>query len=952
MVYIPDNSHINQNKEYGEIVNFHAKRGEINTESVSHEGIVRASEVAHGLFDVSGYENQGKTFAQEIENVKYNDVTLMQNYMTVMSATMTAEDYGQLTQDGINPLESDVEVTVTMLDKIKARLAESGVIIEGYNDDLTREQLVEITGSAQMAADIEKTFRENDIPMSEERVKECVAALNMALDIDAVTDGMCDYILRNGVDPTIENLYRVRHSSCETAGNCGGFYSQDVPGYMARQGESFDKSKNIERIRETIVEAGLEVNEFTENESRWIIENGILYNKTNVKTLHELWELNAPFESDEVLESIAFAAQKGESLPGSHLGRNVNIAAKARDNLIEFNKRISEDSPESVKARMSLETARVSMTYESSYRLVKRGMTVDKTALDEMVNALKALEDETNRVLFGNSDESDEVTAAKGALYHKTREAITELPFMPASVIAQKLNGTGDITIGFTIKAGLALKAEYDKAGEAYETLGTQVRSDLGDNIKKAFANADELLRELGLDVTERNLRGVRILGYNRMAVTLENIHKVTATDAALNRIIDKMTPGTCVKLIKDGINPLEISLEELEKKIDSYDRTPEKEADNYARFLQRIESRNEITAEEKESFIGIYRMLHFLDKSDGAALGSLVNSGAEITFKNLISSLRTGKTLKSGIDIQITEDMGELATAAGYEGDISLQIMTAFAGNGTGEGDRENLQRDLEQLRRDLAAGEGSIEKLTKMGEKITPEVLNAMEELLSENTESTAWKALKDRKWEDTKNRINKYKESFTDKESAENAFLDIVHDVADKLADACELEDVKALDLQQLKSTYKQLCLAGNLIKEETYSVPVEIDGKTADLRIKIIHDPDSEGNMTATLCSGMFGRITAQFTIKDGNVEGLIAGDDKEGLERLKNSENLVNSFKEGGFKDGIVRYIHSENLNYTSLYLRNNAGDDKSDTSDFYRIAKIFMDEIERAGMSR
>lgn len=952
MVYIPDNSHINQNKEYGEIINFQASRGAVKSDGVSREGIVRASDVAHGLFDVSGYENQGKSLALEINDLQYSDATLMQNYMTVMANTMSSEDYGELTRDGIDPFNEEAKVSVTVLDQIKARLAEAGVVIEGYNDDLTREQLLEITGSESMALDIEAAFNGKDIPLAEETVTETVKALQTALEIDGITDGMCDFILRNGVEPTIENLYRVRHSSCENMGNSGGFYSQDVPGYMAKQGEMFDEAKMHDRICETITEAGLTVDAMTESESRWIIENGILYNKTNVATLHELWGMNAPFETEEVLDCITAAIQRGASPLEAHPGEGGDLRREAEDNYRRFNEMIKEDNPDAAKARLLLEETRVAMTYESSYKLVKRGMTVDTVALSEMVNTLKALEDRTNRILFGNGNETDAVINERATLYNETKQAIKELPFVPASVLGERILENKDITIGYTVKAGLALKARFDEAKETYETLGTTVRGDLGDNIKKAFANAGELLKEIGLKENETNLRGVRILGYNRMEVTAENILKVTSADAMLSRITDKMTPGTTLKLIRDGVNPLEISIEELEKKIDAYDKGAEKEADNYARFLYKLEGKSGITDEERESFIGIYRMLHALDKSDGAALGTLVNTGAEITFKNLLSSLRTGKALKSGIDVKVTEDVGELAEAAGYEGDISAQILTAFMETCTQGDEGDYRRRELARMREELSVGEEAVTKLIKMGEKITPDMLAGMNELLSESAESSLWKTLKKQKWDETEEKIKKYKASFKDEQSAREAFEDIVADVGDKLADVCLNDDIKPLDIQELKSAYKQLSLAGKLIKEETYSLPVEIDGKQRDLRIKIVHNSGVEGNVTATFESETFGRITALFTIKDGEVEGLIAGNDKDGLEKLKNTENLTESLKKGGFKDGVVRYIHSENLNYTSLYLRENLGNDRSDTTAYYKVAQIFMDEIERAGMSK
>ena len=65
-----------------------------------------------------------------------------------------------------------------------------------------------------------------------------------------------------------------------------------------------------------------------------------------------------------------------------------------------------------------------------------------------------------------------------------------------------------------------SMQSAYEKAGEAYETMGTQVREDLGDSIEKAFGNVAEILAGLGFEDTEANEKAVRILGYNSMDIT------------------------------------------------------------------------------------------------------------------------------------------------------------------------------------------------------------------------------------------------------------------------------------------------------------------------------------------------------------------------------------------------------------------------------------------------
>ena len=73
------------------------------------------------------------------------------------------------------------------------------------------------------------------------------------------------------------------------------------------------------------------------------------------------------------------------------------------------------------------------------------------------------------------------------------------------------------------------------------------------DSIQKAFASVPNLLKELGMEDTNANERAVRILGYNGMEITEENVLSVKEYDAVLNRVIDNMKPSTVLEMIRQG---------------------------------------------------------------------------------------------------------------------------------------------------------------------------------------------------------------------------------------------------------------------------------------------------------------------------------------------------------------------------------------------------------------
>ena len=71
------------------------------------------------------------------------------------------------------------------------------------------------------------------------------------------------------------------------------------------------------------------------------------------------------------------------------------------------------------------------------------------------------------------------------------------------------------------------------------------------------------------------------------------------------------------------------------------------------------MEKNNQITEEERNSYIGIYRLIHQVEQTDGAAIGALVNQGAEMTMKNLLTAVRSSHKTNR-MDISVDNDYGE----------------------------------------------------------------------------------------------------------------------------------------------------------------------------------------------------------------------------------------------------------------------------------------------------
>lgn len=953
--------------------------------------IIKSSEmavqVASGSNFLSLYSNQNDIAKDAESGALQFDVRNNLDYMTVMSNTMSSEDFNKMVEDGAKPGDMDEAESVNTLDRIKAKMAESGMVVRGYNDDLPMDVIEEITGSKGAAEALKKEFEERDLSLNKDIADTIRDVYKKADEITEITDGMCDYILRNAIEPTIENLFRVRFCAAEVPFKEGGYFSDEY-GHIVKDGDGdFGESKYFEeKIHEIASDLKIEDSEEEKElleEGKWLVKSRILCNERNLSILHELRNVNLPLSDEEKAAVVANAVERGVGASEAEYTKSENLLKKAVwakevvDNatdsdvqaLINEEKELNiknlslvagsnvrtlnegVEDPRLITGKRILAEARLQMSVEANYMMIKRGFSIEITALEETVNVLKALEDKVNREFFGN----DPIKAAdSAALWKESRQVIAEMPYLPVKAVGDITKNSNIFSLRLTYEVGVGLKEQFDKAQKTYEAVGTEVRSDLGDDIKKAFLNIDDILKEQGMEINENNKKAVRILGYSEMEITKENIIDISEKETMLNRVINKMNPENTLKLIREGINPLEIGMEELEAKLDEMGRDSISVAGNYASFICKLDRAGEISEEERNSFIGIYRLLDKIDKSDGKALGDLVKGEADINFKNLLTAIRTGKS--RGLNIKLDENVGGIISESGYDFDISEQIASAFTTILTSEdGQEEYLKREYEAYRESLVKDEkNAATELEFLNEKVTPENIKAMAEILGNDKDYNPWKKMDELadRLEDNSFReaMQEIAESFEDEATLEKAYDKVLKEAGDAIGRIAESGIGEYLDIKAMQQTFKQIGLVSKMTREENYEVPLMLEDETLNIRVKILKKAEKEGKVFTSFETEEFGSILAQFTVNDGVLSALVAGESNIGLERLKEKSNFEESFKNAGFEEVTFNYIQTDIINVD--YFRRHfdkAESDQMTTKQLYNIAKTFIQTVKKAG---
>lgn len=944
-----------------------------------------ALDISGTVMDNSAYKGQGKTAEEVMQNAEQINLATQRNYMTVMSNSMSAEDFAKLQEEGFDIGSVDVEKIVTVVDKIKAELLEAGIEIEGYTDDLNEDKLQQIAGNVSRAIAIENKLKEYDLPDTKKNIEELNRALQEALSLSKLSEGTMKYMVENQMPPTIDNTYKAQFSSTQDGNRQGrGYFSEDMNGYYAKKADDYNWEQLQTRMEEVIKEAGIEVNEESMENAKWLVEKGVPLTKETLQLFEDLKQVKLPKEEGELIDTIAKAMANGE---------------KAKDaNLLE-QPYFAKQAVETKKTRQ-LEEIRLQMTVEANLKLLKKGISIDTMDLEQLVEELKKIEEETAKALF---EDTEKASLDKKHLYDDTLRKVSDIKFMPSDVIGHIAKLDKQITLDGVYEQGKALQKTYEEYEKTFEAVMTAPRKDLGDSIKKAFRNVDDILQDMGKELTDMNRRAIRILGYNNMEITERNLFAVKEADLSLQKLLNKLTPAATMDLIRKNINPLETDMNTLEQEIDKLEKPVEKEAEKYAKFLHKLEQNNEITKEERDAYVGIYRLIRQIEKSDGAVIGSLVNQGAEINFKNLLSAVRTNK--QKGMNVTLDKDFGALQETHNRDNTISSQIENYYnkLAQEIGEklepekittleitvettleqlaqmlnqempkpeAEKRFLEEKLNDVRKSEMVEDYIIQSLLDYNQPVNVDNLLAADTLInhrgelfkemkkqaekldkqkeepSDSTVSQTEKSLVDLLDGASKDIQN----SFTDKESANAAYQQLQETVS-KMADiSIDIEHIEAKDMKALSLLYKQISFATRMAQEENYEIPLEINGEITSVNLKILHNKNDFGKVVATMETESYGKVAAQFTVKDKQVTGYIVASDKEKTEQL---ENINKPFKQllekTGLEVGQMNVIQSSQVDIQRFGREETKPSEKPvSNKELYQIAKSFITVLQES----
>jgi len=376
------------------------------------------------------------------------------------------------------------------------------------------------------------------------------------------------------------------------------------------------------------------------------------------------------------------------------------------------------------------------------------------------------------------------------------------------------------------------------------------------------------------------------------------------------------------------------------------------------------------ITAEERASFIGIYRMLHQIEKADGAVIGAVLNEKAELDFNNLISASRSNRL--KGIDIKIDNNFG--ATEEMYEAanSITSQIASAFIG------ERQNLE--IAELRESVNTGVDVTEMLEHYDMPVSAENMSAMERLVSvdDNLFEDVFKYVaKYDKNDESVNNINKAKSENVNKmvgeieeaigtDSFEEKLEQFTHEM-DSLTKDITFSADSYIDVKSLNLIHLQLGMVGRINEQsdmpENADFIVPYDTGAGIAKAHISFRPGEKGAAAKLDIKAQIAEGTAELhmSLNNNKLEGYFVGNTSDELQKMGNiSDILIESLKENEFLgdvtvDQIPVFTRNGegtgNLLSETKYQSKDADGLHSEGTEkrvLLQVAKIFLQSVRRA----
>lgn len=895
---------------------------------------------------------------QDMETVELPDYGSV-SPSAFINSCMTGEDIKDLSEEE-TPLE---EYTSSQLERAVSRVKKQRT---QKQDAIERE----VTKEQERQDSLERHLQDK-APLTPENLSRVSHAVEMAEAVADYSQASMKFFIATGHAVITPENIQAAMTAADGEHIKGDIISRDAIPQNEVSGEE-DFAQLEDQVSGILAEGNIEATDEAMEVARFLYENDLPVTAENVKLYQSLEELR-DLDPDVLIDRITDSMLDGIQPEKADLTKlSLNEAAELVQDLLDAEdndlQRVYTTEADFVRAKRQLEEIRLVMTAEAARNMASKGIRIDIENLEKIVEELRQQEQQLTESIL--EETGIPVTQENVDVMQSTLESARQVLAAPVEMLGTTRPLMAEQTLQEMAQTAVSMTGE--KLQQAYEAVGTEVRPDLGDRISKAFQNVDSILQELNLEQTAANERAVRILAYNRMPLTEDNILDMKAYDSKVTTLMQNLKPPVVAELIRQQVNPLQMTIEELDEKVLDIQRENMPAEDiSFRKYLWKMDRQHGLSKQERESMIGIYRLLDKVQKSDGAVIGQVIKEGRELSFSSLLSATRSRRA--AGMDVALDETFGGLESTIEKGSSISDQIQAAYGSTlitklqknlspkVLREHGEEAMDLSLEQL----------LEKCTVEGEtdaEMGPYYEQMAEEMraAAEDADGRLESFLKALDMPDTmanlaaarqmlSGRPGRYEKLWKKEESEEIVEnfdnpdeLDAAYEKIDKahseeLAKERESDDITCDGIVSLARMAGSISFYRNIRSRQMYEIPLITEQGITSCHVTI-QDGDSreKGTVEISMESEQYGRIQASFRVNGRRVKGFVTAERQEGMEPAgKLLHEFEKDLEEMGFtmdSDSLVQGSRK------SLQTGNKAEGTKN--QDLYQIAKTFIVHVQ------
>jgi hypothetical protein len=735
------------------------------------------------------------------------------------------------------------------------------------------------------------------------------AILAAGLSVGDDTLAMARHMLDNDIDLTSENLAYMN-----------GLEGLDMGYYKTQEG----RDELIDLIVDTMSDGGS-----AGSTSLMGRQSDISLVADAIRTVNQAGEANVSdvleHGGELTIKSLRESMEHATTENTDNAIKNVDSEIKNTDNATANTDNAM--SLEQIQGMKSLVEIQILMTADAGLNLVRQGFDIDVMPLAKLADNLRQMEldwiggelatwDEAGAgSALADVGNADNAASTVAELIYRSQRALRDIANAPDDVIGELALENEDVekvTIGEFASFGSSLGEQYRRAGRTYEAVGTQVRADLGDSVGKALKESTEgILSDMGLEDTQANRDAVRIIASTGLELTRANIARVKAAYSTLNSLMDNMEPSSVLSMIRDGINPMDSGIGDVNEYLKSLKESGDEQdkAEKFSKFLYKLDRTKGINEDEREQFIGIYKMMNIFRKDAGKAVGQLIASGRELTMSNLVSAYESRRA--AGIDrtVDETTGMAEVTGTVNYYDSIfarnankitplSLKDVNdekAIDDRGVEEfveavGEAYDPAAEAEYYGEYLREMKSAVQdadmyvlrELARFEEPVTINRIQAMG--LIANGEGFGWKQKDVGLFGDALDEDDDLAETALN-DAYEEAAVDSDRELGTVTEQGGDYDSLRAARLAN-----SQIHLLADMAKKHDYRIPVEVDGEVRTMHLQLVEDKDNAGRIAIDMETDSLGSIHVEARVGDDAIR-VFALSDKDGdglMERLQAS----------------------------------------------------------------